>query len=149
MISLSGSLFLVRAAMLPSTTPEINATKTAMPPSFADTPNELKIVVLISLPVFAETPKSPCSKLFRYKKNCSQTGLSRLKRCSRTRLTSSEIAFSPSKGPPGIAFIAKNVMPQTMNTVRIASSTLFTTYFVKCQHSFSFAHPSSKYTYSL
>ena len=27
MISLSGSLFLVRAAMLPSTTPEINATK--------------------------------------------------------------------------------------------------------------------------
>ena len=51
MISLSG--------MLPITTPEINATKTAMPPSFAETLKELKIVVLISLPVFAETPKSP------------------------------------------------------------------------------------------
>ena len=58
-INLSGSLFLVSAAMLPKTNPKIIAVTTAISPSFAEILKDVKIVSPISRPVFVEIPKSP------------------------------------------------------------------------------------------
>ena len=43
-------------------------------------------------------------------------------------MTASDFAFSPLNGPPGMAFIRKNVIKQIRNRVMIASMTLFTMY---------------------
>ena len=56
-------------------------------------------------------------------------GLSRLYLASSALRTEGSGAFSDSNGPPGIAFIAKNVMTMMMNTVTIASNMRFRAYF--------------------
>ena len=53
------------------------------------------------------------------------SGLSRLYRSSSAALTSGVVAFSESKGPPGMAFIVKNVMMLMINSVKMASRTRF------------------------
>jgi len=55
--------------------------------------------------------------------------LSRLNRLSSVAFVVGSVAFSESNGPPGIAFIAKNVIAAMISTVSIASRILFTAYF--------------------
>ena len=60
--------------------------------------------------------------------NCFPTGSFKWKRSSSTAWTAAEGAFSLENGPPGIAFMAKNVMAEMINTVSSASSTRLQTY---------------------
>ena len=57
---------------------------------------------------------------------CSKTGLSKPYFASSCAVTAGLGAFSLKKGPPGIAFITKNVIVMTRNTVNKASRTRFT-----------------------
>ena len=56
---LSGSLFLMMAAVLPSTIPSVRAKNMAVRPSLAEIGKDSAIMSLISRPFLSETPKSP------------------------------------------------------------------------------------------
>ena len=116
-------LFRFSAAILPSTNPVNAASRTAHPPSLAEMGKDSPMTVEIFLQVFKETPRSPRRKFPMYITNCSGTGLSRLYLASNAAFTSALGAFSELKGPPGMAFIPKKVMAETINTVKMASRT--------------------------
>ena len=55
--------------------------------------------------------------------------MSRLKRASSAACTAGSGAFSLENGPPGMAFIAKKVTADMINTVTMANSTRLIVYF--------------------
>ena len=71
---------------------------------------------------------------------CCPTGLSRLNRASSAACTAGSGAFSLANGPPGMAFMAKKVIADMMNTVTTASNTRLIVYF-SIQNNLSFAGP--------
>ena len=126
--SLSGHRPRPIAAAQPSRTPSPRASAAAMPPIFADAPNDSPTIAEISRPVLSEMPKSPRMKPLRYSTNCSPAGRSRWNLDSSAARTAGSGAFSEANGPPGMACMAKNVIAATANTVPIADSARLTAY---------------------
>ena len=127
---LSGSLFLIRAAMLPKIVPSMRATIMADMPSLADMGKDSPMIEEISLPFLSDTPKSPCSIPFIYRMNCSPTGLSMPYLAFSAATVASLIAFSLLNGPPGTACMEKNVIAQMIKTVSTARRMRFRIYLI-------------------